>query len=341
MVFAPLGCSRFEFGADPRPKVRIISISRICILNQFGKEGGTLLAAFWFSDWKLSVSINRLIKSRPVEASSRIGFSAVAGDLFVADDAIGIVERGKTILEVEHQLFERFVLCVPERKDVAVQVDDLDTDGEFVENAKRFASDIEEGLTRMRALPDRAVIKVPEIVEVAVFRQDKVGADFFLSIAEDFQRTFQTARRVVNHDVLDGNQFVRKVGAGMINAFQYLAPVLQQRHQNKLRTHNPMVGVLAPPQPITIIDGRWPARILPSLSRLIMSSADRCAKHGSASDGRGTSCGIRSYSPAERRARVACTSTLRRPFPARPTATRRSRSGCIPSRGLLRGRSHP
>src|SRR5262249_8679457 len=231
MVFAPLGCSRFEFGADPRPKVRIISISRICILNQFGKEGGTLLAAFWFSDWKLSVSVNRLIKSRPVEAPSGIGFSAVAGDLFVADDAIGIVERGKAILEVEHQLFERFVLCVPERKDVAVQVDDLDTDGEFVESAKRFASDIEEGLTRVRALPDRAGIKVSEIVEVTVFCQDKVGADFLLSVAEDFQRAFQTARRVVNDDVLDGNQFVRKVGADVINAFQFLTPVLRERRR--------------------------------------------------------------------------------------------------------------
>src|SRR5262249_42278023 len=116
MVFAPLGYSRFEFGADPRPKVRIISISRICILNQFGKEGGVLLAAFWFSDWKLSGSINRLIKSRPVEASSRIGFSAVAGDLLVADDAIGIVQRGKKILELAHQLFQRFLLSVPALK---------------------------------------------------------------------------------------------------------------------------------------------------------------------------------------------------------------------------------
>jgi hypothetical protein len=83
------------------------------------------------------------------------------------------------------------------------------------------------------ALPDRAGIKVPEIVEVTVFRQDKVSADFFLSIAEDFQCAFQTARRVVNDDVLDGNQFVRKVGAGMINAFQFLAPVLQQRHRQR------------------------------------------------------------------------------------------------------------
>ncbi|MFZ2075224.1 MAG: hypothetical protein WAV38_00930 [Xanthobacteraceae bacterium] len=217
--------------------MRIITISRICILNQFVKECGALLAAFWLSDWKLSVSENRLIKSRPVEAPSGIGFSAVAGNLFVADDAIGIVERRKAVREAEHQLFERFVLCVPERKDVAVQVDDLDTDGKFVEIAKRFVSDIQEGLTRVRALPDRAGIKVPEIVEVTVFRQDKVSADFFLSIAEDFQRAFQTARRVVNDDVLDGNQFVRKVGAGMINAFQFLAPVLQQRHrQRRART---------------------------------------------------------------------------------------------------------
>ncbi|MFZ0147393.1 MAG: hypothetical protein WBG18_12335 [Xanthobacteraceae bacterium] len=213
--------------------MRIITISRICILNQFVKECGALLAAFWLSDWKLSVAVNRLIKSRPVEAPSGIGFSAVAGNLFVADDAIGIVERRKAVLDAEHQLFERFVLCVPERKDVAVQVDDLDTDGKFVEIAKRFVSDIQEGLTRVRALPDRAGIKVPEIVEVTVFRQDKVSADFFLSIAEDFQRAFQTARRVVNDDVLDGNQFVRKVGAGMINAFQFLAPVLQQRHRQR------------------------------------------------------------------------------------------------------------
>src|SRR5262249_56472311 len=108
MVLAPLGYSRFEFGADPRPKVRIISISRICILNQFGKESGVLLAAFWFSDWKLSGSINRLIKSRPVEASSRIGFSAVAGDLLVADDAIGIVERATKLLAAQHHLSAPF-----------------------------------------------------------------------------------------------------------------------------------------------------------------------------------------------------------------------------------------
>jgi hypothetical protein len=190
MPFALLDCSRFKFGADPRPKVRIITIRWICILNQFDKERGALLAAFWLSYWKLSVSVNRLIKSRPLEAPSGIGFSAVAGDLFVADDAIGIVERGKALLEVKHQLFERFVLCVRERKNVAVQVDDLDTDREFVESAKRFIFDIEEGVTRVRALPDRARIKVPEIVEVTVFRQDKVGADFFLSIAEDFQRAF-------------------------------------------------------------------------------------------------------------------------------------------------------
>lgn len=208
-------------------------------MNQFGKECGALLAAFWLSDWKLSISVNRLIKSRPVEAPSGIGFSAVAGDLFVADDAIGIVERGKAILEVKYQLFERFVLCVPERKDVAVQVDDLDTDGEFVEIAKRFGSDVEEGLTGVRALPDRAGIKVPEIVEVTVFRQDKVGAEFFLSIAEDLQRAFQTTCRVVNDDIFDGNQLVRKVRAGMINAVQFLAPVLQRPDQNNFRTHNP------------------------------------------------------------------------------------------------------
>jgi len=114
------------------------------------------------------------------------------------------------------------------------------------------------------------------------------------------------------------------------------------------------------PRPITIIDACGPARIFaiavaldnefsilgrlclqfPAFSRALPTAAaiSYCAKHGSASDGRGTSCGIRSYSPAVRRARAACTSTLRRPFPARPTAARRSRSGCIPSRGLLRGR---
>jgi hypothetical protein len=115
---------------------------------------------------------------------------------------------------VEHQLFERFVLCVPERKDVAVQVDDFDTDGKFVESAKRFVPDIEEGLTRVRALPDRAGIKVPEIVEVTVFRQEKVSADFFLSIAEDFQCAFQTARRVVNDDYSTGISLSEKLGLG-------------------------------------------------------------------------------------------------------------------------------
>src|SRR4051812_23802384 len=88
--------------------------------------------------------------------------------MLVSHDALGIIQKYKSVIHMFDNFGERGVLHMGEFQQVSIEIDDLDTDGKIIKLFVDFAIHFKAAHARMSSASNRTIPKVSQIVDRAV-----------------------------------------------------------------------------------------------------------------------------------------------------------------------------